>query len=139
MIVPTESKSIQLHLDPDPRLCAGAGGAGRYFADAAGLDSEVVTRLQSELVKVCAEVCKDLHANQGRLEVKVTWLADRIEITLRYPNPAKPLAVERSGVSTGSAAAEETAAGFDRVERESQDNFAVTRLTKYIRQAEVPV
>lgn len=112
-----------MQLDADARLCAAAGGAGRYFADAAGLANSSVSGLQSAIVAVCKGEVERLGDSEQRLDVTVARTPDRIEIVMRRR------------VTDGSAIdseEQEMIAGVDRVQHETQAEMAITRLTKYV-------
>ncbi len=130
-----EAKPIQLLLDADARLAAAAGGVARFLADAAGLESEALSRLQSATVSACHESFEHLTADSPKLEVTLTRLADRIEIALIHQGEAAP-AVGLHAVAGFAAHAGGSATpvlnGVDRVQFETRGNSVITRLTKFI-------
>src|SRR5207247_8945619 len=67
--VAAELKSLHMCLDGDARLAAAAGGVARFFADAAGLETDAVVRLQSAVLDACNEAFKHLSAKHPHLEV----------------------------------------------------------------------
>jgi hypothetical protein len=112
-----------MQLDADTRLCAAAGGAGRYFADAAGLANSAVSGLQSAIVAVCNRELQYIGDSAQRLDVTVTRTADRIEVVMR----------RRATQGTGKNSEEQgMIPGLDRVQHETQAEMAITRLTKYV-------
>ena len=135
----TDPKSFSLLLDADPRLAAAAGGVARYLADAAGLDSESVSRLQSAVIDACIEAFTNLTPANPHLEVTFARLADRMEVAISHRGEGSP-AVGLDSIAgfaarvAGSKSRPGVFAGFDRVQYETHDGEAVTRLTKYIGQ-----
>ena len=138
MNVPTEPKSIHLQLDADARLAAAAGGAARYFADAAGLESNAITHLQAAIVAACQEAFAQLTSGH-HLDVTLTRLPDRIEVALSLEGETTPavgldsiaglVAGTHVSAKSGNAGVLE---GVDRVQYETRSGAAVTLLTKYI-------
>jgi hypothetical protein len=123
--VETEAKSIRLQVDADPRLAAAVGGAARYLADAAGMENDAVAQLQAAVIAACRELFASLREDHPCLNVTLTRLSDRIEVSLSHEG-TPPQAADFDG--------KEVPAGIDRVQHETQGNLAVTRLTKYISQ-----
>jgi hypothetical protein len=123
--VDTEPKTIRLRMDADPRLAAAVGGAARYLADAAGIENEAVAQLQSAVIAACREVFANLSKDHPQLDVSLTRLSDRIEVSLSHEG-AIPRAADWDGGEVPS--------GVDRIQHETQGSVAVTRLTKYINQ-----
>ena len=125
-------------LDADARLAAAAGGVARFFADAAGLETEAVVRLQSAVVDACNEAFKHLCATHPHLEVSFARFSDRIEVSLSHEQDAPTLDVRTmtgfAAKKAGSAGNSEPLAGVDCVEHETRGKEVVTRLTKYLRQ-----
>jgi len=87
--VDAESKFVRLQIEADPRLAAAAGGAARYFADAAGLEAPAIAGWQTAIIAACKEAFAHLTREHPRLEVSFTRLADRLEVALSYPRKAK--------------------------------------------------
>lgn len=79
-----------MQIDADARLAAAAGGAARYLADAAGLQDEAISQLQSATVAACQEAFKHLTPEHPRLEVILTRFADRIEVALAQEGDTEP-------------------------------------------------
>jgi hypothetical protein len=141
--VANEPKRIRLQIDADSRLAAAAGGAARYFADAAGLEGGAVTHLQIAIVAACEEAFGHLTGGH-HLDVTLTRLVDRIEVSLSLEGETAPavgldslagLAIgagRASGQGAGKGAVLE---GVDRVQYETRGGVAITLLTKYITQA----
>ena len=112
-----------MQLDADRRLCAAAGGAGRYFADAAGLANSAVSGLQSAIVAVCNRELERIGDSSQRLDVTVTRTPDRIEVVMR----------RRATDGSGKDSEEQgMIAGVDQVQHETRAEMAITRLTKYV-------
>jgi hypothetical protein len=135
--VATEFKSIHLQIDADARLAAAAGGAARYFGDAAGLENDAIAHLQAAAVAACVDAFARLTQQHHYLDVTLTRLADRIEIALshegegnsaRGPNP-------NAGLAGGSSP---KIKGIDSVQHQTRGTLAVTLLTKYIAQRDAP-
>ena len=123
-------------LDADARLAAAAGGVARFFAEAAGLETNAVVRLQSAVLDACQEAFKHLGAKHPHLEVTFARFSDRIEVSLSHEEepPAFDLLRSFAAKKTASAGDSQTLAGVDRVQRETHGREVVTRLTKYLRQ-----
>jgi hypothetical protein len=121
--VPAETQKIAMQLDADTRLCAAAGGVGRYFADAAGLANSAVSGLQSAIVAMCNREVERLGDSVHRLDVTVTRTPDRIEVVMkRRARQGSSKDSEEQGILTG----------VDRVQHEREAEMAITRLTKYV-------
>ena len=120
--MPTESKTIVLQIDADPRFAAAAGGAARCFADSAGLEEEATAQLQAAVVATCKEAFESLGDAGGHLSVSFTRHSDRIEV-----------AVSRTGAA-GKQGGKTALGGVDEVHYETQNGVSITRLTKYIGQ-----
>ena len=132
----TDSKSFCLLLDADARLAAAAGGVARYLADAAGLDCESISRLQSAVIDACTEAFANLTPANPHLEVTFTRLSDRMEVAISHRGEGSP-AVGLDSIAgfaarvAGSKSRPGVFAGFDRVQYETHGVEAITRLTKY--------
>ena len=121
--MPAETQKIAMQLDADTRFCAAAGGAGRYFADAAGLSNSAVSGLQSAIVAVCNRELERIGDARQRLDVTVTRTPDRIEVVMR----------RRATDDSGRDSEEQgMITGVDQVQHETQAEMAITRLTKYV-------
>jgi len=135
--VATEPWSFDLQLDADPRLAAAVGGAARYLADSAGMETDAILQLESSVIAACSEAFEDLTAAAPHLNVTLTRYADRIEVALSHRGDAQPaVGLDRiagfAGRIAGSGAAPGIFNGVDRVQYETHGGEAVTRLTKYI-------
>jgi hypothetical protein len=135
--VATEPQTLHLQFDADARLAAAAGGAARFLADAAGLDTSAATQLQSSVVTACIESFDNFTNAKQHLDVTLTRYPDRIEVALCFPAETAPaLGLDTiAGFAKQSAAGAGTQhvfAGVDRVQYESHDGETVTRLTKFI-------
>jgi hypothetical protein len=122
--VPADTQKIAMRLDADTRFSAAAGGAGRYFADAAGLANSAVSDLQSAIVAVCNRELEQIGDSKQRLEVTVTKSPDRIEVVMKRR--------AANGGSGKDSAEQGMIAGVDRVQHETQAEMVITRLTKYV-------
>jgi hypothetical protein len=137
--VVTEPQSYHLQTDPDPRLAAAVGGAARYLAEAAGLESDAISQLQSSVVAACLEAFEHLVGDHPHLDVTLARFADRIEVALSYTGGDSPaLGLDSiagfAAQAGGKQANARIFAGIDRVQYEIRGGESVTRLTKYIGQ-----
>jgi hypothetical protein len=135
--VATEAKRIQLQIDADPRLAAAAGGAAHYLGVAAGLEEPLLDQLQSAIVAACREEFRKLSAAHPHLEVTLTRFIDRIEVALvREAEDAPAVSINAVGGSAAQLEGNSSCAcrldGIDRVQLETHDGCAVTRLTKFL-------
>ena len=124
-------------LDADARLAAAAGGVARFFAEAAGLETNAVVRLQSAVLDACQEAFKHLGAKHPHLEVTFARFSDRIEVSLSHEEDAPAFDLRTiTGLAqkAGSAGNSEKLAGVDRVQHETHGKEVVTRMTKYLSQ-----
>ena len=119
-----EAQSIRLRIDADARLAAAAGGAARYFGDAAGLEDGPLADLQAAIVSACLEGFQHLTQADPHLEVTLTRRADRIEVALSHKTP--------EGSREGPPA--KNLLGIDRVQHETRGGAEITLLTKYVEQ-----
>ena len=130
--VTTESRGIEFQIDPDPRLAAAAGGAARYFADAAGLASEAVVEFQKSVVAACEETFEHLSGDHAHLTVSFTLYQDRIEVVLSHEGEALPAVGLDQIAGFGNPSESANAlGGIDRVQYEAREGRVVARLTKY--------
>jgi len=139
--VATEAKSMHMQIEADARLAAAAGGAARYFADAAGLEGPAITDWQTAVVAACKEAFAHLTHQHPHLDVSFTRLADRLEVALSREGDTSPavgldslagLAPQRGNPEGKTDGRSPVLGGVDRVQYETVDGVAVTRLTKYI-------
>jgi hypothetical protein len=137
-IVETESKTIRLQIDADPRLAAAVGGAVRYLADAAGMENDATAQLQAAVIAACLAAFEHLSGDRPHLNATLTRLSDRIEVALSHEGGTAPAADPPTLAKSASQAAKPgdsgVWSGVDRVQYEMQGNVTVTRLTKYISQ-----
>jgi len=138
--VGTDAKSIRLEVDADTRLAAAVGGAARYLADAAGLEDEAVSQLQTAILAACRQAFDHLSGPHPRLSVTFARLPDRIEIVFEHEaEPSPGIGLDRAAGAGGSSGDHATKlnvmAGIDRVQHETRGGLTVTRLTKYISQS----
>src|SRR6266852_3416058 len=82
--VAAESKSIHMQIDADARLAAAAGGAARYFGDAAGLEDDAIAHLQAAIVSACVAALGHLPHAPPHLAVSAARLAHRIAVALPH-------------------------------------------------------
>lgn len=135
----TEPKILHLQIDADARLAAAAGGAARYLADAAGLETDATTQLQSSVVTACIESFDHLRDARAHLEITLTRFPNRIEVAVSFQGESSPAIgldtiAGRSSSSGTSEGSPSLFAGVDRVQYESRKGEAVTLLTKYFAQ-----
>jgi hypothetical protein len=130
-----------MHIDADARLAAAAGGAARYFGDAAGLENDAIAHLQAAIVSACLQAFEHLADVHSHLDVTFTRLADRIEVALSHEGEGIPalgldstvgFVVPRDTGAAESAGSPAAIEGVDRVQYETHGGVAVTRLTKYV-------
>ncbi|HYL61880.1 MAG TPA: hypothetical protein VE077_04595 [Candidatus Methylomirabilis sp.] len=135
--VATDVKRIQLKMEADARLAAAAGGAARFFGDAAGLEGGPLAQLQSTVIAACSEEFQHLDAAHPQLQVTFSRFTDRIEVTLAHEgenatperlDALRGLVPQMGGKSGGSGALE----GVDRVQFETHGRSAILRLTKFL-------
>ena len=126
-LVAAELRTVHILIDADARLAAAAGGAARYFADAAGLSHDAVFHLQTAVVLACESAFGDLSKEQAVLDVTLTWLVDRIEVAVSHKHNT------RAGQYRANAQPQ-ALDGVDDVQQELRDGVVVMRLTKFIKQ-----
>ena len=133
----TELQRFLLLIEADARLAAAAGGVVRYLADAAGFQNDAISRLQSAVVAACLEAFEHLSADHPQLQITFTRFPDRMEVALSHLGEDSPavgldtiagFAAQVGGTGSSSG----VFSGFDRVQYETHDGEAVTRLTKYL-------
>ena len=130
-----------MQMEADARLAAAAGGAARYFADAAGLEGAAISDWQTAIIAACREAFEHLTREHPRLDVTLSRLADRIEVALSCEGDTAPAVGldTLAGFTPGDSELEKQPSGkssvlggVDRVQYETRDGVAITRLTKYI-------
>ena len=134
-----ELKSLLMHIEADARLAAAAGGVVRYLADAAGLQNDAIARLQSAVIAACSEAFEHLSADHPQLQITFTRFSDRMEVALSHLGEDSPAVgldtIAGFAAKVGDAGSLQVVlAGFDRVQHETHEGEAITRLTKYIGQ-----
>jgi len=120
--VETESKTIKVQLDADPRFAAAVGGVARYLADSAGMENDAIAQLQAAVISACNDAFKLLTPAHPHLTATISKLPDRLEVEFSCEcgwNPAQ---------------GQESLGGIDRIQHETKGNIVVTRLTKFINQ-----
>lgn len=127
------AQSVLLHLNADARLAAAVGGVARYFADAAGLESEPCFQLQMAVVAACRESFRHLGGLGAQLAVTLERFADRIEIGLTHQGtPAPAIGLHAIAGLAGSDSTDNSFfSALDRVQFETHGNSTTTRLTKF--------
>ncbi|HEY6944097.1 MAG TPA: hypothetical protein VI431_03080 [Candidatus Acidoferrum sp.] len=134
--VAAEPKNLHICMDADARLAAAAGGVARFLADAAGLDSEAVTRLQSAVIEACLKAFDHLAGKHPHLEIDFARFPDRLEVSLSHEDAGPVVGLHTiagfSAQKLGHAGNAETPVGVDRVQHETHGKEIVTRLTKYL-------
>jgi hypothetical protein len=136
----TQPSQVLIRLHADPRLAAAVGGVARYFADAAGLESEPCAQLQMAVVAACNESFRHLSDARPQLTVTVQRFADRIEIGLTHQGTASPAIGLHSiaGLSGEDTPENSFLSALDRVQFETRGDSTTTRLTKFWRMAGKP-
>jgi hypothetical protein len=138
--VSAEAKSVYLQMEADVRLAAAAGGAARYFADAAGLEGAALSDWQKAIVAACKQAFEHLSREHPRLDVTLSRLVDRLEVALSLEGDTAPAVgldtlagfAEDSEMHANRRGKSQVLGGVDRVQYETRDGVAITRLTKYI-------
>ena len=123
-------------IDADARLAAAAGGVARFLAEAAGLETDAVARLQSAVIDACLEAFEHLVGKHPHLEIDFSRFSDRLEVSLFHEDagPGVRTITGFTAKKLDHAGDSETPAGVDRVQHETHGNEIITRLTKYFRQ-----
>jgi len=114
------------------------GGVVRYLADVAGLENRAVVQLQSAVIAACSEAFEHLTAGSSstgnHLHALFQPHGKSRSPTLGEDSPAVGLDKIAGFASQigGTSSIQVVLAAFDRVQYETHDGEAVTRLTKYI-------
>ena len=116
-----------MQFDADIRLAAAAGGVARYFADAAGLDHLAVSQLQSATVAVCKQQFTQLREPYSRLDVILEWSPNSIEVEVAH-EVAEDLHLDGE--------AQKALVGVDQVQHAVSGGKEITRLIKFLQQAD---
>jgi hypothetical protein len=123
-------------MNGDARLAAAAGGVARYVAEAAGMETAAIAKLQEATLAACVTAFDYLSDENALLSVSVTQYTDRIEVAIAHrgeDGPALGLdAVVGGARGSGDSHGGGGFGGVDRVQYEAQGGGSVTRLTKYI-------
>lgn len=127
-LVSAELKRVQIQIDADPRLAAGAGGAARYFAESAGIEGSAATEFQTATVHVCEQAFANMTSDEAHLEVLFLQFDDRVEVALSQEGDAEPAVSLQSLLGPKPSVMQ----GVDRVQFEHIGGASVTRLTKFI-------
>ena len=118
----TDSRTIKVQLDADPRFAAAVGGVARYLADAAGMENDAIAQLQAAVVTASNDAFKLLTPDHPHLTATISKLPDRLEVILSCECNSKP---SQDSDSLG---------GVDQVQHETNGNLGIIRLTKFINQ-----
>ena len=118
----TESRTIKVQLDADPRFAAAVGGVARYLADSAGMENDAIAQLQAAVVTASNDAFKLLTPAHPHLTATISKLPDRLEVVLSCECGSKP------------AQGNESLGGVDQVQHETKGNLGIIRLTKFINQ-----
>src|SRR5258708_34104713 len=89
--VDAESKFVRMQIEADPRLAAAAGGAARYFADAAGLEPTAVAGWQTAIVAACKGTFANLTREHPRLKGSFARLPGGLEGALGQEGETAPV------------------------------------------------
>jgi hypothetical protein len=134
--VSADAKGIELIIDADERLAAAAGGAARFLGEAAGLTSEETVELQKAIVAACKEAFEHLTGEHRQLKINFLRYPDRIEVAMVHEGGTEPaVGLDRIAGFASQVGSGGGLGGVDRVQYESRNGFAVTRLTKYLGRA----
>lgn len=124
-------------IDADARLAAAAGGVARFLADAAGLEGDAASRLQSAVIEACLDAFEHLAGKHPHLEIDFARFTDRLEVSLSHEDAGPAIGMHTiTGFASKKPESESSATpeGVDRVQHETHGKEVVTRLTKYLRQ-----
>jgi len=127
ILVPTDSKHIEIKLDADPRFAAAAAGGARYLGEASGLTPDAAGKFQTAVLFACEETFGHLNARHCQVEVTLDQFPDRIEVMIVY-NADGPSV----GLHTLLRAGANPMEGVDRVQYEKKADSSITRLTKFL-------
>lgn len=118
----TDSRTIKVQLDADPRFAAAVGGVARYLADSAGMENDAIAQLQAAVVTASNDAFKLLTPDHPHLTATISKLPDRLEVVLSCECSSKP------------GQGNESLGGVDQVQHETKGNLGIIRLTKFINQ-----
>ena len=118
----TESRTIKVQLDADPRFAAAVGGVARYLADSAGMENDAIAQLQAAVVTASNDAFRLLTPAHPHLTATISKLPDRLEVVLSCECDSK---IGQGNKSLG---------GVDQVQHETKGNVGIIRLTKFINQ-----
>jgi hypothetical protein len=97
ILVATELKRIQLHIDADPCFAAAAGGALRCFAEFAGMPEDVCREFQTATIQACLQAFKS-RPDSGHL-VEFYRYEDRVEVVIDSDAGSAVIRLSRSVTS----------------------------------------
>ena len=127
ILVPTDSKHIEIKLDADPRFAAAAAGGARYLGEASGLTPDAAGKFQTAILFACEETFGHLDIRHCRVEVTLNQFPDRIEVAIAYSADGPSV-----GLHTLLSAGANPMEGVDRIQYETKAGSSVTRLTKFL-------
>jgi hypothetical protein len=131
--VNAEAKGVQLQIDPDVRLSAAVGGVARFLGETEGLTAEEALKLQKSVVAACQDAFEHLTGAHPHLTVTFTRHHGRIEIALIHDGEGAPaVGLDRIAGFAGQLGGSGGLHGVDRIQYETRDGLAITRLTKYL-------
>jgi hypothetical protein len=97
ILVATELKRIELHIDSDPCFAAAAGGALRCFAEFAGMPEDVCREFQTATIQACLQAFKS-RPNSSHV-VEFCRFEDRVEVTIDSNAGPAAIRLSRSVIS----------------------------------------
>jgi hypothetical protein len=127
ILVPTDSKHIEIKLDADPRFAAATAAGARYIGEASGLSNEASLKFQAAILFACEEAFAHLDAIHCEVEVTLNQFADRIEVLIVHHANAPSVGLHTL-LKSGASPIE----GVDRVQYEQNKDSSITRLTKFL-------
>jgi hypothetical protein len=129
--VGAEVQSVDIILDDDPRLLAGAVAAAAFYASAADCGEAELSGLRRAVREACANAFTRQPATAARIILRLGKYADRLEVEIGSADAAGFEKPAGSPSRTGAHASGSAVAGVDRLQWETRDGIPVTRLTKF--------
>lgn len=126
-LVSTDSKHIEITLDPDPRFAAAAAGGARYLGESSGLADDAVGKFQAAVLFACEEAFAVVGVGHPQVEVALNQFPDRIEVVITHHADGPSV-----GLHTLLGSGANPMEGVDRVQYEKLSDASVTRLTKFL-------
>jgi len=127
ILVPTDSKHIEIKLDADPRFAAAAAGGARYLGEASGLTPDAAGKFQTAILFACEETFGHLDIRHCQVEVTLNQFPDRIEVIIVHDADGPSV-----GLHTLLHGEANPMEGVDRVQYEKKAGSSLTRLTKFL-------